>query len=125
MNLYSKCWSEVLDDRPSCEEVYRQLEKLFLDQLSVDNQVKKKLLGDMVELVSPAATTMHLSEASELIGIISRIVALIDTARYNCETLPIIKLYMMQVKQTILDNRDTIDIPCLTRALNEWEKFLV
>src|SRR5438128_2639034 len=56
IDLYSKCWSEVLDDRPSCEEVYRRLEKLLLDQLRIDNQVQKRFLGDMIEFVSPVTT---------------------------------------------------------------------
>ncbi|CAG8508923.1 6157_t:CDS:2 [Paraglomus brasilianum] len=85
-------------------------------------------LGASIELISPVAKVVYFPGVAELFTIIERIVALIDTARYNREALPYMRMYMTEVKQTIRDNSETINeeyTPTLMKALKNWEKFLV
>ncbi|CAG8578372.1 1727_t:CDS:2 [Paraglomus occultum] len=85
-------------------------------------------LGASIELISPVAKVVYFPGVAELFAVIERIVVLIDTARYNREALPYMKEYMLEVKQTIRDNSETINdeyTPSLMKALKNWEKFLV
>jgi hypothetical protein len=91
IELYSTCWSEKSEDRPSCEKVCESLNLLYEQSLS-DNRinsrgVKRKesiftgIFGaKKVELISPVI--LCFPGVPELFGIIERIVGLIDSARY-------------------------------------------
>ncbi|CAG8532262.1 10152_t:CDS:2 [Paraglomus occultum] len=88
----------------------------------------KALFGRSIEFISPIANVLPFPGVPELFSVIDRIVVLVDTARCNKETLPYIKEYMLEVKQTIDDNKDIIndeDTPSLMKALKNWERFLL
>jgi hypothetical protein len=67
---------------------------------------------------------------SEIVKIIDSIVSLIDKARFNKEALPIMKLYLLEVRRVIATNGrnnefDDQHMISLMKALEDWEKFLV
>src|SRR5207245_821062 len=84
-------------------------------------------LGAAIELIAPVAQAVNFPGVAALFAIIEGIIVLIDTAKCNKEALPVMKAYMMEVKQTIHNNSDTINrenTPSLMKALENWEKFL-
>ena len=84
-------------------------------------------LGARIELISPSARAVRFPAVSDILNLTDRIIKLIDAAKYNKETLPIMKLYVMEVKAAIHENKDIIDEEYtldLLKALEDWERFL-
>ncbi|CAG8579522.1 10892_t:CDS:2 [Paraglomus occultum] len=84
-------------------------------------------LGARIELISPSARAVRFPAVSDILAITNRIMILIDGAKYNKEALPIMKCYLMAVKEAIDVQHDGIDEEYtleLVKALEEWERFL-
>jgi len=84
-------------------------------------------LGARIELISPSARAVRFPAVSDILNLTDRIIKLIDAAKYNREALPIMKLYVMEVKAAIHENKDIIDEEYtldLLKALEDWERFL-
>ena len=84
-------------------------------------------LGASIALISPAARAVYFPGIPELFAVIETIIELIETAKCNREALPVMKEYMIEVRNTIKDHEGLISkeqTPALMNALNDWEKFL-
>ncbi|CAG8506636.1 1808_t:CDS:2 [Paraglomus occultum] len=125
IELYSKCWREDPTKRPSSEEVYEQLRTWALEEIHIDSRMGKGILGATIELMGTVAITVDVPKTTELVSMIDRIIKLMDTVRYNIETLPLMKQYMTEIRQVISHNDDVIDSNSLMKALKDLEKFLV
>ena len=84
-------------------------------------------LGARIELISPSARTVRFPAVSDILKLTDRIIKLIDAAKYNREALPIMKSYMIAVKEAIHMEKDVIPEEYtldLLKALEDWERFL-
>jgi len=84
-------------------------------------------LGARIELISPSARAVRFPNVSDILNLTDRIIKLIDAAKYNREALPIMKSYMIAVKEAIHMEKDVIPEEYtldLLKALEEWERFL-
>ena len=87
----------------------------------------RDLLGASIALISPAARAVYFPGVAELFMVIESIIGFIEEAKCNREALPVMKEYMIEVRNTIKEHEHLISkeqTPALMNALNDWEKFL-